>query len=47
MHYMKRIVLLLVTMALLTSSCSKLLDKDPDFVSPENYSWKNMVKNEI
>ncbi|RXK86968.1 RagB/SusD family nutrient uptake outer membrane protein [Filimonas effusa] len=34
---MKRIVLLLVTTALLTSSCSKLLDKDPDFVSPENY----------
>ncbi len=34
---MKRFVLLLTIAASLASSCSKVLDKDPDFVSPENY----------
>lgn len=34
---MKRFVLLLTILATLGTSCSKVLDKDPDFVSPENY----------
>lgn len=34
---MKRFVLLLTIFATLGTSCSKVLNKDPDFVSPENY----------
>lgn len=34
---MKRFYIFLIVVACLTGSCSKLLDKDPDFVTPESY----------
>lgn len=34
---MKPIYILIIATTILISSCSKLLDKEPDFVTPENY----------
>lgn len=35
--HMKRTILLLLLLPILGGSCTKLLDKEPDFVTPDNY----------